>query len=247
MSSSEPAAANGRASARRELVEAQIYEQATRLFAERGFAGTSLQDVADAMGMTRSALYYYVRNKDQLLAQLVTEITEGPADAAEEIAGRDLEPVEKLRTLVRLIAGRQAHHPARFRLVIRSESELPAELASAHETAKRRVLDGFVRVIDEGVRTGQFRPRPVRTTALALIGMCNWIAWWFRPGGAQSADEVAEQMAEMAVALVAQTPDRTPDQPRPDDPAAALHLLRQDLDYLEHIIAHPISAPPSKD
>ena len=64
---------------RRELVEAQIYEQATRLFAERGFAGTSLQDIADAMGMTRPALYYYVKNKDQLLARLVTEITEGPA------------------------------------------------------------------------------------------------------------------------------------------------------------------------
>jgi AcrR family transcriptional regulator len=245
MSSPEPAAANGRASARRELVEAQIYEQATRLFAERGFAGTSLQDVAEAMGMTRSALYYYVKNKDQLLAQLVTEITEGPAEEAAEIAGRDLDAPEKLRTLVRLIAGRQAHHPARFRLVIRSESELPPELASAHESAKRRVLDGFVRVIDQGVRSGEFRPRPVRTTALALIGMCNWVAWWFRPGGAQSADEVADQMAEMALSLVAQTPDRTPDSPRPDDPAAALRLLRQDLDYLEHVIGS--SAPPSKD
>jgi hypothetical protein len=43
-------------------------------------------------------------------------------------------------------------------------------------------------------------------------------------------------MAEMAVALVAQAPDRTPDAPRPDDPAAALRLLRQDLDYLESVI-----------
>jgi AcrR family transcriptional regulator len=245
MSSPEPAAPHGRASARRELVEAQIYEQATRLFAERGFAGTSLQDVADAMGMTRSALYYYVRNKDQLLAQLVTEITSGPADAAEEIAGRDLDAPEKLRALVRLIAARQADHSARFRLVIRSESELPPELAAAHETAKRRVLDGFVRVVDQGVRSGEFRPRPVRTTALALIGMCNWIAWWFRPGGAQSAEEVADQMAEMAVSLVAQSPDRTPDSPRSDDPAAALLLLRQDLDYLEHVITG--SSHPSKD
>ena len=125
MSSPDPAP-NGRTSARRELVEAQIYEQATRLFAERGFAGTSLQDVADAMGMTRPALYYYVRNKDQLLARLVTEITEGPAEAAEEIAGRDLDATAKLRALVRLIAARQAHNAARFRLVIRSESELPA-------------------------------------------------------------------------------------------------------------------------
>ncbi|PVZ14585.1 TetR/AcrR family transcriptional regulator [Actinomycetospora cinnamomea] len=235
---------NGRVSARRELVEAQIYEQATRLFAERGFAGTSLQDIADAMGMTRPALYYYVRNKDQLLAQLVTEITEGPADAAAEIADSDAGATEKLRRLVHLIASRQAHHAARFRLVIRSESELPPDLASAHETAKRRVLDGFARVVDQGIRSGEFRPRPVRTTALALIGMCNWIAWWFHPGGSQSAEEVAEQMADMAVTLVAQPPDRAPQSPRADDPAAALDLLRQDLDYLERIIS---SSLPSKD
>lgn len=221
---------------RRELVEAQIYEQATRLFAERGFAGTSLQDIADAMGMTRPSLYYYVRNKDELLARLVTEITEAPAAATEEIADRDLDATTKLRELVELIAGQQARHAARFQLVIRSESELPEELAAAHQAAKRRVLDGFVRVVDQGIRSGEFRPRGVRTTALALIGMCNWVAWWFRPGGTQSPDEVAEQMAEMAVAMVAQAPDRLPATPRPDDPAAALSLLRQDLDYLERII-----------
>jgi AcrR family transcriptional regulator len=228
---------------RRELVEAQIYEQATRLFAERGFAGTSLQDIADAMGMTRPSLYYYVKNKDQLLARLVTEITEAPAAATEEIAARELDAVTKLGELVRLIAGQQARHAARFQLVIRSESELPDDLAVAHQAAKRRVLDGFARVVDQGIRSGEFRPREVRTTALALIGMCNWIAWWYRPGGAQSPEEVADQMAEMAVAMVAQAPDRLPETPRPDDPAAALSLLRQDLDYLERII----TTSPSKD
>jgi AcrR family transcriptional regulator len=221
---------------RRELVEAQIYEQATRLFAERGFAGTSLQDIADAMGMTRPSLYYYVKNKDQLLARLVTEITEVPADTADEIAARDADAVTKLRELVRVTAAQQARHGPRFQLVIRSESELPDDLAAAHAAAKRRVLDGFVRIVDEGIRSGQFRPRPARTTALALIGMCNWVAFWFRDGGAQGIDEVADQMAEMAVAVVAQAPDRTPDAPRPDDPAAALSLLRQDLDYLESVI-----------
>ncbi|GAA4832668.1 TetR/AcrR family transcriptional regulator [Actinomycetospora corticicola] len=228
---------------RRELVEAQIYEQATRLFAERGFAGTSLQDIADAMGMTRPSLYYYVKNKDQLLARLVTEITEAPAAATEEIAARELDAVTKLGELVRLIAGQQARHAARFQLVIRSESELPDDLAVAHQAAKRRVLDGFARVVDQGIRSGEFRPREVRTTALALIGMCNWIAWWYRPSGAQSPEDVADQMAEMAVAMVAQAPDRLPETPRPDDPAAALSLLRQDLDYLERIIA----TSPSKD
>ena len=58
----------GPRTARRELVENEIYEQAIRLFAERGFAGTSLQDIADALGITRPALYYYVKSKDELLA-----------------------------------------------------------------------------------------------------------------------------------------------------------------------------------
>jgi AcrR family transcriptional regulator len=62
--------------ARRELVENEIYEHATRLFAERGFAGTRLQDIADALGITRLALYYYVKSKDELLAKLVTEVTQ---------------------------------------------------------------------------------------------------------------------------------------------------------------------------
>ena len=51
-------------------------------------------------------------------------------------------------------------------------------------------------------------------------------------------------MVEMAVSLVAQTPDRTPDSPRPDDPAGGADLLRQDLDYLERVIT---SSPTSKD
>ena len=72
----EASPANGRpagvrGSTRRELVENEMYEHAARLFAERGFAGTSLQDVADAMGVTRPALYYYVKSKDELLSKLV--------------------------------------------------------------------------------------------------------------------------------------------------------------------------------
>ncbi|MER5436948.1 helix-turn-helix domain-containing protein, partial [Streptomyces sp. NPDC002588] len=61
-------APGGRSTSRRELVENEMFEQASRLFAERGFAGTNLGDIAEAMGITRPALYYYVKSKDDLLA-----------------------------------------------------------------------------------------------------------------------------------------------------------------------------------
>src|ERR1700748_1482449 len=108
--SGEPAAEQARSgTARRELVENEIYEHATRLFAERGFAGTSLQDIADALGITRPALYYYVKSKDELLAKLAADVAGVCAAQITELAARpDLDAVGKLREIVRLTALRQA-------------------------------------------------------------------------------------------------------------------------------------------
>jgi hypothetical protein len=62
--------------------------------------------------------------------------------------------------------------------------------------------------------------------------MCNWVAWWFRPGR-DSIDAVADQLADMALAAVQRGDDRTPDG---EGPAAALKMLRQDIDHLERIL-----------
>ena len=148
---------------RRELVEAEIYEQATRLFAERGFAGTSLQDIADAMGMTRPSLYYYVKNKDELLARLVTEITEGRRrPPREEIAGRDLDAAAKLRELVQL------HRRAAGRATRRGSgwSSAPSPSCPPTSPSPTRSRSAGARrrsraIVDQGVRSGEFRPRPV--------------------------------------------------------------------------------------
>ena len=114
---------------RRSLVENEIYEHATRLFAEHGFAGTTLQDIAEAVGVTRPALYYYFKSKDAILAKLVHEITQEPATHLQEISARDdLTSSEKLRQLARITATRIATHAERFRLLIKSEGELPDEI-----------------------------------------------------------------------------------------------------------------------
>ncbi|MEU3342486.1 helix-turn-helix domain-containing protein [Streptomyces sp. NPDC006668] len=60
------------------LVENEIFEEASRVFTQRGFAGTNLQDIAEAMGITRPALYDCVKSKDDLLAKLVAQMTERP-------------------------------------------------------------------------------------------------------------------------------------------------------------------------
>ena len=220
--------------ARRELVENELYEHATRLFAERGFAGTSLQDIADALGITRPALYYYVRSKDELLAKLVTEVTDGPLTEIEELISRPgLDAADKLAVIVRVIVVRRATQPARFRLLIRSEAELPAELTDAYDQSRRAVLRTVATVVEEGVRAGLFRPVDSRVAALGVLGMCNWVGWWFRPDGRDGVDAVAEQLTGMALGALQRPEGRALDG---GGPAAALAMLRQDLDHLERIL-----------
>lgn len=225
-------APEGRPNARRDLVEAQILEHATRLFAERGFAATSLQDIAEAAGLTRPALYHYIRNKDDVLSRLVQELTEGPAEELHRINADTSRPApQRLRDMALAVSLRMARSPERFRLLIRSEAELPEALAEVYARGRRRVLREFTSVIEEGIHAGRLRPVDARVAALGIIGMCNWIAWWHRPG--QGDEAVAAQVADMAVASLVEAEARAGEG---EGPARALSLLRQDLDYLERLL-----------
>ena len=223
----------GAATARHGLVEQEIYEHAIRLFADRGFAGTSLQDIADTLGITRPALYYYVKSKDELLARLAADVAGGSAAQITELAARrDLDASGKLREIARLTVARVAAQPERFRLLIRSEADLPPDLSAAYDASRRAVLKAVTGVIEDGIRAGQFRPADARVAALAVIGMGNWVACWFDPGR-DSAGAVAGQLADMALAAVQRADHRAANG---DGPAATLTTLRKDLDHLERIL-----------
>lgn len=223
-----------RATSRRGLVEDQIFTEAARLFAERGFAGTNLQDIADAMGMTRPALYYYVKSKDELLARLVTETTEAPAVEIKRLANDpNADAAVRLRGVAQAMALRRATDPYRFQLLLRSEADLSPDLARSHRAAQRAALRELILLIEEGIEKGQFRPVDPRTTALAVIGMCNWIAWWQHSLGEKSPAEVAELIADLAVTMVRQPDGHVPGAAGPQ---GAIAQLRADLDYLERVL-----------
>ena len=227
--------------ARRQVVENEIVEHAARLFAERGFAGTSVQDIADAMGMSRPSLYYYFKSKDDLLASLVTEVTEGAAAQIRAVArDGDKNATERLRSVARLLASWRAQQPGRFLLLVRSESVLPPDLARVNERAKRSTLRELTKLIAQGVAAGEFRVLDPRSAALAVLGICNWVAWWSDPSGRTDPAAVGTTMADLAVAMVAQT-----GQPGvPQNPAAALTAVRRELDGLERLLAEDATVPP---
>lgn len=167
----------------RQLVTSELLDTATALFAEKGYESTTLLDIAQALGISRPGLYNYVSSKEELLTMLVEQVSRGLADVLEQLSARtDLSPTEKLRDVVALLVRQRTEHPDQFRILDRSETVLPEPVGSEHREAKRKVLREVMAVIEAGIERGEFRPVDARTAALSLLGMCNWVAWWFSRG-----------------------------------------------------------------
>ncbi|MDI9978936.1 TetR/AcrR family transcriptional regulator [Rhodococcus sp. IEGM 1307] len=234
MSATEPDSTapgpRGGATVRRSLVEQEIYSHATRLFAERGFAGTKFQDIADAVGLTRPALYHYVSSKDDLLARLIAEIIEDSAATIDAITRRtDFDSSTKLREIVASLARRQGDHAVRFRLIIRSEADLPDPVAAVYAESRRAVLRSLATAIERGVADGSFRAVDARVAALGILGMVNWVSWWFNPDGNDSLDAICTQFADTALAgLLDPSGGRAI-----EGPHDAIKAIRSNLDRLE--------------
>ena len=215
---------------RRGLVEQEIFDRATHLFAERGFAGTNFQDIADAVGLTRPALYHYVKSKDDLLARLLEQFTEDTATGIDTISVRaDLTSSDRLRDIVELLARRQGEYATRFRLIIRSEGDLPEPLAVRYAENRRAVLRSLATAIDRGIADGSFRAVDARVAALGILGTVNWVSWWFNADGSDDLDAICRQLAGTAVAGLLD-PIGTQGG---DGPQAAIAAIRGQIDRLE--------------
>ncbi len=204
----DPADGEGSATSNRSNFQCtEILKASAALFAEKGYGGTKLHEIAAAVGLTRTAFYYYFESKEQVLTALVEEITFTLQRRTAGIAERqDITAPDMLRTVVTEYANWILNHPIEFRFVSRTEFELPPAMAAAHDRAKRQLLDSFISIIEQGTRNGYFKVPDARVASLSIIGMCNWGAWWFQPSGALNAADVAEMFVDSAMLLVRAEP-----------------------------------------
>ncbi|MEV6007818.1 TetR/AcrR family transcriptional regulator [Streptomyces sp. NPDC051976] len=222
---------------RRQLVSNELLEHAGRLFAQQGFANTSLQDIADAMKISRPALYRYTDNKEALLAALVHDVLERVVGILEDAqARRDLDEVERIELALRQIVVHTAENATRFRLLDRAEFDLPGDLAAKHRQARHRVLELLTTLVEDAVAAGRCRPLPARSVALGWLGMANWVAWWYRPGVDGPPEAAAKVLVDVALGGVVRPDAR----PAVTGPWAALELVQDDLERLKQSLAESL-------
>lgn len=217
--------------ARKELVRQELLTKAAEVFERRGFAQTTIHDVANEMNLSRSALYHYFKSKDEILEALVEE--HAGSIAAEKIQLRlkaAHSPLEKLRLLLSgSILGRMTGG-ARFRVLDRLTAEMPPTIRQKFERGRRSVLDLYINIIQEGIDTGEIRQVDPKTAAFAVLGIASWTSWWYSPTGKQSPDELSGLLIDIAFNGLIETEKATQDR-RPSQ--TILRSLKRNLLELE--------------
>ena len=226
---------------RETAIREPILAAAVELFRNHGFAGTSMQDIATAAGLSRPALYYHFKNKEEILRSLVEVVTVRTQREAARIASTATsDHAELLRAVVFSHAVSLLRHPQHFAVLQRDERHLPARVQALQEKAKRELFDTFSHLIRSGVSAGMFRECDPVVTAFCIFGMCSWTVQWFKPGGKMSADKVAEIIADNAVSMV-----RRNGGAGDLSPASWLAVIKDDIAHLERVITQKDGAKRS--
>ncbi len=161
----------------------KIVEAATSLFHRKGFKAATLDEVAKELHLTKAALYNYIPNKGKLLSLIYNQAFEKIFHRIYEISALPVSPDEKLRQIIRdHICHIITDNIAMFSVFFAEENQLPAKDFQQIRQQKKKYTRLIVNIIEEGIKSGVLKPVDARLQANAILGMCNWIYQWYRPG-----------------------------------------------------------------
>jgi TetR/AcrR family transcriptional regulator len=186
---------NARAEARR----IEILKAAAAAFRRRGYHGASVEEIADALGMTKGNLYYYFRNKEDILYVLHDYSLDLLLARLKQVEADGGPPEAKLRALVESFVHMIIDELHGTALTMDLQALSPPRLKKV--IAKRDRFDrGLRRVLSQGMEGGAFARGDPKLLTFAILGAVNWITRWYDPAGPARSNEIARAFADYLVA-----------------------------------------------
>lgn len=178
--------------------EAEILDVATRLFYEKGYSETSIQDIANRLGILKGSLYHYIQSKEDLLVAVIDEFHERARENLDRVAALDASPLAKVGDFVRGYVLYTANNLPAAGVYYR-DFHLLTGPKRRRVVAKRDLYDTFLRgLIEDGVDRGEICPDTnVKVASLGILGLMNSLYHWYRPQGEHDAEAIAEEYAAL--------------------------------------------------
>jgi AcrR family transcriptional regulator len=185
----------------RRLAIAQI---AAGLFDERGYHDTSMEDIAESVGLRKPTLYHYFKSKDEILFEIHNEMIDLILSRQERrLAEGGGTHADGLRSLMHDIIELMETHPGHLRIFFEHHRELPDEYKVTIRGKRNRYRDLISEEIERGVAAGEFREVDIELTTLAVLGLSNWTYQWLHPGGKHDARAVTDYFCDLLLRGIA--------------------------------------------
>ncbi|GIU93448.1 MAG: TetR family transcriptional regulator [Acidimicrobiia bacterium] len=182
----------------------EILDAAATIFARKGYAATSIQDIAEAVEILKGSLYYYIDSKEDLLFEVIQEVHRDGLARLEAMRASQAPALERLAAFVRSHVEYNARNLTKISVFFHDFRSLSPERRQLI-VEERDIYDHHLRgLIEQGQKEGTICPgTDPKMAAFAILGMMNWMYQWYRPDGDKSPEAIAEIFAEMAVRSVA--------------------------------------------
>lgn len=188
------------------LKRARTLAAAVDLFSANGYENTTLEEVAQLLGVTKPFIYAYFQSKVQLLAEICAYGISNAQEAITSVKNLEAAPYEKLELFAHRFVTAVLEGRKQIAIFTREEKNLlPADLEKIN--AMRREFDrDLINLLREGMKSGEFEINDPHLVSLAIGGMVSWAYVWYRESGRLSRDELAGSMTRLILNMVVAKP-----------------------------------------
>lgn len=178
-------------------MKAELIKQSIRLFVEKGFSATSIQDIVDTVGVTKGSFYYHFKSKEELLMDIHLSYIDDLLRRQKAIVETEESSRSKLVEIVKLLIYDIEKQGEIGRVYFREIRHLTPGNAASIRTKRAEFRSNIEKVLEAGIRDGDFRESlHPKMISFAILGVTNWSYQWFDPEKDLSVNELADMYTD---------------------------------------------------
>jgi AcrR family transcriptional regulator len=175
-------------------IRGKLINKATELFYEKGFARSSIRDIGRAAGITSASLYYYFKNKDELLYEIIKSIGDYLLAILDQTVREFSDPEQRLKHMALRQTSLLKEKKKEIKIYIEEQYQLPPRLKKIIYQQHRKVYDTYLEVLKELSKAKRLRITHLPTINFTMFAVMNWVYRWFKDDGDLTIEEVANMI-----------------------------------------------------
>jgi len=178
---------------------AEVYRAAAQIILRKGYDATSINDIANALGMTKAGLYHYINGKKELLFDIMNFGLDELEDEVVRPAQSIVDPAERLRFIIASHARLVTRGDGAITILVDEITALTPQQNRKITRRKREHFDRLRSVLNELKSAGMLQDVDTTVATFSLLGMINWLSRWFKHDGALTDNQIADEIVKIGL------------------------------------------------